>query len=63
MTILKAAADLYQGSLAFYMSITAKSSYNGVLTAFLILSFAAIDWPRCFYIRFYQAILCVRITI
>lgn len=60
LTTTGTAAGLGWGSLALYVSTstpTAQSGYGGVLATFLVIFAIVVGWLRCFFIRFYQAII------
>jgi hypothetical protein len=65
LTISGTIAGLGWGALALYVSTstrTARSSYGGVLAAFLVIFTALISYLRCVLIRFYQFVICAGIA-
>ncbi|KZF22317.1 hypothetical protein L228DRAFT_221161 [Xylona heveae TC161] len=66
LTILGTAAGLGWGSLALYVSTAtapSREGYGGILSVFLVLFTAIIAWVRCYYMRFYQAVICAGVAI
>ena len=66
LTIVGTVAGLGWGYLALYVSTStsaAQSGYGGILAAYLVIFAVMIGWLRCFFIRFYQAVLAAGIAI
>ena len=66
MTTLGTLAGLLWGTLACYAathSTNVTYGYGGVLSVFFLVFTALLGWLRCYFLRFYQAVICAGIAI